>query len=96
MPVMCLCRDPRAYGVLTRPDAHLGENALIVGRALSPERAAAEYGRYFETIEEMPPIAITHAGRPAFELSIYLGHGLRTSTGTPNLLDPLSLRSVRR
>ena len=96
VPVMCLCRDPRGYGVLTRPDEHLGENALIVGRALSPERAAAEYGRYFETIEQMSPIAITHAGRPAFELSVYLGHGLRTSTGTPNLLDPLSLRSVRR
>jgi 4-amino-4-deoxy-L-arabinose transferase-like glycosyltransferase len=96
VPVMCLCRDPRAYGVLTRPDAHLGENALIVGRALSLERAAAEYGAYFETIAEMPPIAITHAGRPAFELSIYLGYGLRASTGTPNLLDPLSLRSARR
>jgi 4-amino-4-deoxy-L-arabinose transferase-like glycosyltransferase len=96
LPVLCLCRDPRAYGVLTRPDAHLGENALIIGRGLSLERAVAEYGAYFEGIEAMPPIAITHAGRPALELSVYLAHRLRASTGTPNLLDPLSLRSVRR
>lgn len=95
LPVLCLCHDPRAYGVLTRPEAHLGRTALIVGRDLSPERVLAVYGAYFERIEPMPPVAITHAGKPAFELSLYLGHALRASTERPSLLDPLALRVPR-
>ena len=93
LPVLCLCRDPRGYGVLTRPEAHLGESGLIVGRNLSPEHIKAVYGAYFDSIEPMPPITITHAGKPAFELSVYVGHGLRASAERPSLLDPLSLRN---
>jgi hypothetical protein len=89
LPVLCLCEDPRGYGVLTRPRAHLGDTALIIGRNLPPERVAATYGAYFENIEPMRPIAIAHAGAPAFELSVYLGHGLRAPNVTPSLLDPL-------
>ena len=92
---LCLCRDPRGYGVLTRPDRHLGEDALIVGRNLSPERVRAIYSPYFERIEELSPIAITHAGSQAFVLSVYLGHALRASAETPSLLDPLSPRLRR-
>src|SRR5262249_31961281 len=38
LPVLCLCHDPRGYGVLTRLRAHLGDTALIIGRNLPPER----------------------------------------------------------
>jgi len=92
IPVLCLCRDPRGYGVLTQPETHLGETGLIVGRNLSPERIMAVYGAYFDNIEQMPPIVITHAGKPACGLSVYLGHALRASAERPSLLDPLSLR----
>jgi hypothetical protein len=95
LPVLCLCRDPRGYGILTRPQAYLGEDALIVGRNLSPERINQTYGAYFEKIEAMPPITITRAGRSAFELSVYLGHVLRASIEKPSLLDPLSLAKHR-
>jgi len=91
LPVLCLCEDPRGYGVLTRPRAHLGDTALIIGRNLPPERVAATYGAYFENIEQMRPIAIVHAGEPAFELSVYMGRGLREPNETPSLLDPLLL-----
>jgi Dolichyl-phosphate-mannose-protein mannosyltransferase len=87
LPVLCLCRDPRGYGVLTRPRAHLGKTALIIGRDLPQERVATTYGAYFENIEQMRPIAIAHAGEQAFELSVYLGHGIRAPNETPNLLD---------
>src|SRR5262249_9822774 len=91
LPVVCLCRDPRGYGVLTRPKAHLGDTALIIGRNLPPERVAMTYGAYFDNIEQMRPIAIVHAGEPAFELSVYMGRGLREPNETPSLLDPLLL-----
>jgi 4-amino-4-deoxy-L-arabinose transferase-like glycosyltransferase len=92
LPVLCLCRDPGGYGILARPEMHLGKDALIIGRGLSPALIKETYASYFEKIDEMPPITIDHAGRPDFELSVYLGHTLRASTETPSLLDPLSLR----
>src|SRR5262249_43818327 len=92
LPVLCLCRDPRGYGVLTRPWEHLGETALIIGANLPPQRVATTYGAYFDRIEEMRPIAITHAGKPASELFVYVGHALRVPSETPTLLDPWSLR----
>jgi hypothetical protein len=91
MPVLCLARDPHGYGILTRPKAHIGEDALIIGRALLPHRIQRIYGSYFESIEELPPIAILHAGKPAFELSLFYAHSLRDSPERPNLLDPLAL-----
>jgi hypothetical protein len=91
LPVLCLCHDPRGYGVLTRPWTHLGDTALIIGRNLPPERVATTYGAYFENIEQMQSIAITHAGALAFELSVYLGQGLRAPNETPSLLDPFLL-----
>jgi hypothetical protein len=90
MPVLCLARDPHGYGILARPKAHIGEDALIVGRALLPHRIQRNYGSYFESIEELPPIAILHAGKPAFELSLFYAHSLRNSPERPNLLDPLA------
>src|SRR5262245_650495 len=96
LPVLCLCRDPRAYGVLTRPETHLGQDALIIGRKLPYERVRTTYGGYFESIEELPPIVLTGAGGQPLELSVYLGHRLRASAEMPSLLDPLSLGNRRR
>jgi 4-amino-4-deoxy-L-arabinose transferase-like glycosyltransferase len=91
LPVLCLCRDARGYGVLMRAQAHLGGTGLIIGRNLSPEQIKAVFAAYFDSIEPMPPITITRAGRPALVLSAYLGHGLRGASERPSLLDPLSL-----
>lgn len=91
MPVLCLAREPHGYGVLTRPKAHIGEDALIIGRDLVPRRIQRNYGSYFESIEELPPITIWHAGKPAFQLSLYFAQSLRDLPERPNLLDPLPL-----
>lgn len=89
MPVLCLCRDSRGYGVLTRPDQHIGEDALIIGRDVPRARVEAVYGGYFERIEGLPPVAIRHGGRQLFELTLYLGRSLRRPPDKPSLLDPL-------
>lgn len=91
MPVLCLARNPHGYGILTRPTAHIGEDALIIGRDLLLHRVQRIYGSYFQSIEELPPITILHGGRPAFELSLYFAHSLRDSPERPSLLDPLAL-----
>jgi len=92
MPVLCICRDPRGYGVLTDPATHFGEDALIIGRDLSRERVEATYNPYFESIEDLPSVRILRAGSPAFDLSIFLARKLRPSGKQPSLLNPLSQR----
>jgi 4-amino-4-deoxy-L-arabinose transferase-like glycosyltransferase len=94
IPVTCLCRDPRGYGILVRPEAFIGRDAVIIGRNLPRERIAAAYGAYFAGIDALPSIRIMRAGAPAIELSVFLGHALRAANEQPNLLDPLSLRQI--
>jgi hypothetical protein len=91
MSVLCLARDPHGYGILTRPRDHIGEDALIIGRDLLSPRIKKIYGGYFEGIEELPRITIRQAGRPAFELSVYLAHKLRDAPKRTDLLNPLAL-----
>jgi hypothetical protein len=91
MTVLCLARDPRGYGVLTRPRDHIGEDALIVGRNLYSPSVQATYGSYFESIEELAPITIKQGGRPAFELSVYLAHKLRDAPNRIDLLGPVAV-----
>jgi 4-amino-4-deoxy-L-arabinose transferase-like glycosyltransferase len=91
MAVLCLARDPRGYGILTRPRDHIGEDALIVGRDLRSPGIQTTYGGYFESIEELPPITIQQGGRPAFELSVYLAHKLHDAPNRTELLGPVAL-----
>jgi 4-amino-4-deoxy-L-arabinose transferase-like glycosyltransferase len=91
MPVLCLSRNPHGYGILARPEAHIGQDALIIGRDLHPHGVEKIYGRYFEGIDELPPIPILHAGQTEFELKVYLAHALHPAperTDIFNLVGP--------
>ncbi len=79
IPVTCLCKDPRGYGVLARPAADANANALIIGRGLPPDLVQRMYGNHFEGIEMLASVTIKHAGTPAFELSVYRVRGFRPS-----------------
>jgi hypothetical protein len=87
--VVCLCRDPRGYGILGQSQAFIGRDAVIIGRNLSPERVRATYGAYFLQIEGSAPITITRAGSPAIELSVLLGRALHSAKAHPGLRDRL-------
>jgi Dolichyl-phosphate-mannose-protein mannosyltransferase len=91
MPVLCLARDPRGYGILTRPKAHIGQDALIIGQSLRTPDIERIYGKYFKSLEELPSIAILQGRRPALNLSVYLAHALRDAPNGRNLLDPTAL-----
>jgi hypothetical protein len=91
MAVLCLARDQRGYGILTRPRAHIGEDALIVGANLHSSSIQETYSSYFESIEELAPITIKQGGRPAFELSVYLAHKLRDAPNRIDLLGPVAV-----
>lgn len=76
--VICLNTDDRQFG-LNRPAATaLGKDVLIVVRAEDAERAAAKYAPLFARIETLSPVVIGHGGGAGLELSLLLGHTLRT------------------
>ena len=77
MPVICLCSDARGYALRPRPPQEKGANVLIVGRDLSADTVKSTYAGDFETIEELPPVAIKQAGAAAFHVALYLGRGFR-------------------
>lgn len=79
MRVVCLCGDPRGYGVLARPAAEADADALIIGRSLPADVVQRVYAGQFDGIEMLAPVTIKHAGAPAFELSLYLARAFRPS-----------------
>ncbi len=72
-PVLSLSNDPRGFGATRDPQKFVGRDAILVGRALTPEKARELYEKHFDSIEPLPPIAITANGETAFELKVYKG-----------------------
>jgi len=80
MPVLCLSRSPHGYGILTHPDAYIGEDALIIGRELTTSNIRRVYGHHFQSIDELPRVAILQGGKPALELSVYFARTFRDAS----------------
>ncbi len=75
--VICLNTDAREYGLAPGPQAHLGQDVLLLGPTLDRARAQQAYGRLFDSIEELPPALLRFPGRPAVALQMFLGHRLQ-------------------
>jgi hypothetical protein len=75
LPVICLGPDCRQYGLVARHDDYAGADVLIVTRARF-EKILGQYWSLFDSIDPMAPAAVLHAGRPALQLNLFLGHRL--------------------
>ena len=75
--VICLGGDPREYGVIAPIARFVGADVLIVAPRFTPARIAAQFGPLFDSIDELPPVTLLHAGRPAMILPLFIGHRLR-------------------
>ena len=96
MPVLCLARDPRGYGILTRPKAHIGQDALIIGQSLRTPDIEKIYGKYFKSLEELPSIAILQGRAPRIKSIGLFGSRLArcskwAKSPRPNSTRPLSM-----
>jgi 4-amino-4-deoxy-L-arabinose transferase-like glycosyltransferase len=76
VPVICLGPDPRQYGIVANPDNYAGSDVLIIARRHSLVEIASQFGGRFDAIEQIAPATVMHAGRPALELPLFLGHRL--------------------
>ncbi|MBV8132282.1 MAG: glycosyltransferase family 39 protein, partial [Alphaproteobacteria bacterium] len=78
IPVICLGPDPRQYGLTTNPDDYAGVDVLIVAPRRSLAQIEGQFGAWFDTIEPIAPATVMHAGRPATELPLFIGHRLHS------------------
>jgi len=76
IPVICLCSDPRQYGIIANPDDYAGADALIVAPRRSFAEIESQLGTRFDAIAPTAPLTVNHAGRPAMELPLFIGRRL--------------------
>jgi hypothetical protein len=75
VPVLCLSRDAREFGVQHPPGSFSGRDALLVataGRGDWLRLAAPQFGR----LAPAPDVVLTRGGRPALTLHTAVGYGL--------------------
>jgi Dolichyl-phosphate-mannose-protein mannosyltransferase len=75
VPVICLGPDAHQYELIARRDDYAGSDVLIVGRT-SLEYVVGQYWFLFDRIESIAPATVFHAGRPAVQLNLFIGHRL--------------------
>jgi Dolichyl-phosphate-mannose-protein mannosyltransferase len=76
--VICLGPDPREYGVTTRPEDYVGDDVLIVAPRTSLAQVRAKFETVFDSVAELPPVLLWHAGRPAMLIPLFLGRHFHT------------------
>ena len=75
--VICLNTDAREYLLAPGPEAHLGQDVLLLAPAPASARVRLVYGRLFDSIYELPPAKLRFPGRPDAAIPLFLGHNLR-------------------
>jgi hypothetical protein len=78
VPVICIGPDARQYGLIAHRDDYAGGDVLIVART-SFERIIGQFWFLFDSIDPIAPATVFHAGRPALQLPLFLGHRLHKS-----------------
>jgi dolichyl-phosphate-mannose-protein mannosyltransferase len=76
IPVICLCSDPRQYGIVANPDDYAGADVLIVAPRRSFADIENQLGTRFDAIEPTASVAVMYAGRPVMELPLFIGRRL--------------------
>jgi hypothetical protein len=81
IPVICLGRDARQYGLTANPNDYAGSDVLIVAPHRSLDQINSQLRIFFDAIEPVAPATVVHAGRPAMELPLFVGHRLHGPAG---------------
>ncbi|HVM81560.1 MAG TPA: glycosyltransferase family 39 protein [Stellaceae bacterium] len=77
VPVICLCSDPREYGLAANARQFRGRDVLIVAPRMQPSEVVARFGPLFASIEELPTLTLVHGGREAMTIPLFRGVDLR-------------------
>ena len=75
-PVTVFSDDPREYRYRYAPDAFVGRDAVIIGRAETVKARAAALSPYFRSMTPQPPIWVGRGGRNEIQLGVISAHDL--------------------
>ena len=75
--VLCMNPDAREFAFAPGPEAHIGEDILLVAPRQTPARIAASLAADFESIETLTPARLRLSGRSDVDIPLYLAHRLR-------------------
>jgi hypothetical protein len=75
LPVICLGPDAHQYDLTARHDDYAGADVVIVART-SFEKIIGQFWFLFDWVEPIAPATVLHAGRPALQLPLFIGHRL--------------------
>lgn len=81
VPVICLGNDPREYGIFAPASSHVTKDILIVAPRETLRSLSSQFAKSFDRIDELPPVMLLHAGKPAMLLPLFLGHDLHGAAG---------------
>ena len=90
IPVICLGPDARQYGLIANPEDYAGADVLIVAPRRSLAQIESQFGARFDSIDPIAPATVRHAGDPAMELPLFIGHRLHKTIATEATGDPRS------
>jgi hypothetical protein len=76
VPVTVFSDDPREYRYRYAPNAFVGHDALIIGRAETVKARTAALAPYFQSMTPQPPIWVGRGGRNEMQLSVVSAHDL--------------------
>lgn len=79
VPVICLGKDPREYGISSPAEDQVGQDLLIIAPRETLQSMAKRFGAKFQSLRELPPIILRHAGKPAMVLPAFIGRHFEPS-----------------
>jgi hypothetical protein len=76
---LCLAKDAREFGQFERAADYAGRDILIASPRSDLQAVVEQLGPRFSGVERLPPALLLHAGKPAMEIPLFLGHDFRGS-----------------
>ncbi len=77
VPVVCLGNDPREFGLVQNLAALRGRDLVLIAPNYDlPRLQQAVEGR-FQSLTALPPLRLSHAGKTALVLPVFLGRGFQ-------------------
>ena len=80
-PVVCLNQDAREFTLAGNQDLRDGTDALVISTRPVTRDGLQGQGFTFDSVEQLPPLALPVAARPPQTLKLFIGHRLHRTSG---------------
>lgn len=97
IPVICLCLDPRGFGMTSDNRNYLGHDGLIILPETSASVALESLAPYFAGLEPLEPVLLQQGSSTLARLVVYRGRSLRDpGAAASNVIHPFGRRGLEK